>query len=212
MPEGSEQLVLDGLRHVGVVPVVTVTDAATAPELVGALAAAGLRYVEITLRTPAALDALAAARSAGVLGAGTVTTVRDAESVLEAGVRFVVSPGLDEGVVRICQEAGVPVLPGVATPTEVMAARALGLRWVKVFPVAHLGGAGFVRALSSVWPDMTFLPTGGVSRDNAREYLDIPAVAAIGGSWMVPAGLVAAHDWPRIGQLARDAAELRSFS
>jgi 2-dehydro-3-deoxyphosphogluconate aldolase/(4S)-4-hydroxy-2-oxoglutarate aldolase len=208
--EGSEQALLDGLRHVGVVPVVTINDAADAPALVAALAAAGLRYVEITLRTPAALAALEAVRhSDAVIGAGTVTTAEDARRALEAGVRFVVSPGLDEGVVRTCQEAGVPVLPGVATPTEVMRARALGLRWVKVFPVSHLGGAGFVRGLSSVWPDMTFVPTGGVTRENAAEYLAVPAIAAVGGSWMVPGALVAARDWAQIGQLARAAAELR---
>lgn len=210
MPHGSEDPLLDGLREVGVVPVVTVTDAAMAPGLVRALATAGLRYVEITLRTPAALAALEAVRDANaVIGAGTVTTEGDTRRALDAGAQFVVSPGLDEAVVRTCQEAGVPVLPGVATPTEVMRARALDLRWVKVFPVAHLGGPGFVRGLSSVWPDMTFVPTGGISLEDAADYLGVPAVAAVGGSWMVPGALIAAGDWSRIGQLARAAADLR---
>jgi 2-dehydro-3-deoxyphosphogluconate aldolase/(4S)-4-hydroxy-2-oxoglutarate aldolase len=210
VPDGSAPVTLDGLRETGVVPVVTVPDAAAAPALAEALVAGGLRYVEITLRTPAALDALEAATSTtAVVGAGTVTTAQDAERALTAGARFVVSPGLDEGVVRTCQDAGVPVLPGVATPTEVMAARALGLRWVKVFPAGHLGGPGFVRALASVWPDMTFVPTGGVSLETAPTYLEIPAVAAVGGSWMVPPDLVQSHGWAQIEQLAREAAELR---
>jgi 2-dehydro-3-deoxyphosphogluconate aldolase/(4S)-4-hydroxy-2-oxoglutarate aldolase len=213
MAVSSESLFLAGLRQVGVVPVVTISKADDAPYLVDALVNAGLPYIEITLRTPAALDALMAAREAGgVLGAGTVTTAIDAQRAIEAGVKFVVSPGLDDGVVRICQEAGVPALPGVATPTEVMRARALGLRSVKVFPASHLGGAGFVRALSSVWPDMNFVPTGGVSLENAADYLNIPAVAAVGGSWMVPSALIDAHDWTQIGQLARSAADLRNLA
>lgn len=200
---------VEALRGAGVVPVVTVHDLATSRDLVGALVQGGLPLVEITLRTAAGVAALRACEDLGAtLGAGTVTTAAEADQVITAGARFVVSPGLDVGVVRTCQDAGVPVVPGIATPGEVMAARALGLRAVKVFPAGQLGGPAFVRALASVWPDMDFMPTGGVSADTAPDYLAIASVAAVGGSWMVPADVVRAEDWSAVEGLARAASEL----
>jgi 2-dehydro-3-deoxyphosphogluconate aldolase/(4S)-4-hydroxy-2-oxoglutarate aldolase len=209
LPNDATAALIDRLRRSGVVPVVTVQDIAVAPSLVTALVGGGLAVVEITLRTAAGIEALRTAHGLGaVLGAGTVTTAAEATMVIEAGAQFVVSPGLDEGAVRTCQEAGVPIVPGVATPSEIMAARALGLRAVKVFPASSLGGPAFVSALSSVWPDMTFMPTGGISVQNAGDYLAIPSVAAVGGSWMVPSGLIGAYDWDAVTDLARGAAAL----
>ena len=209
----DESALLDGLREVGVVPVVTIDDPGKSFALASALASGGLRYVEITLRTSAALESLSAARGAGaVLGAGTVTTAQEAAQAIEAGAQFVVSPGLDEGVVRYCRDQGVPVIPGVATPTEVMAARALGLRALKVFPVGSLGGPGFVRSLAAVWPDMVFMPTGGVTQEVAPQYLSLASVLAVGGSWMVPPALLSVHAWDDVETAARTAARLRGTS
>ena len=208
--EDATSIFLEGVRQIGVIPVVTIEDAASAPALVLTLLASGLTHIEITLRTPAALDALTAASGSGaVLGAGTVTTAAEATRAISAGAQFVVSPGLDEGVVRRCQGAGVPVLPGVATPTEVMTARSWGLRAVKVFPVASMGGVGFVRSLSAVWPDLDLVPTGGVTLADASDYLAVPAVAAVAGSWMVPTELVRGADWEQLGARARAASTLR---
>lgn len=198
------------LREAAVVPVVTVTDPAVACDLVGALVQGGLPFVEITLRSAAGLDAIRAAQGRGAeIGAGTVTSAASAAAAIEAGASFVVSPGLDEGAVRYCQEAGIPVIPGVATPTEVMAARALGVMAVKVFPVAQLGGPSYLKVLSAVWPDQLFMPTGGVSVVDAADYLALPAVVAVGGSWITPAALLSSHDWDAIADLARAAAALR---
>lgn len=198
------------LRAAAVVPVVTVTDPAVAPDLVGALVEGGLPFVEITLRSAAGLDAIRAAHGCGAeIGAGTVTSAASAAAAIEAGASFVVSPGLDAGAVRYCQEAGIPVIPGVATPTEVMAARALGVGAVKVFPVAQLGGPSYLKVLAAVWPDQIFMPTGGVSVANAAEYLALPSVVAVGGSWIAPASLQSSHDWDAIADLARAAAALR---
>ena len=201
---------LTRLRAAAVVPVVTLTDPALAPDLVGALLEGGLPFIEITLRSAAGLDAIRAARGLGAeIGAGTVTSVANATAAIDAGATFVVSPGLDEGTVRYCQHAGIPVIPGVATPSEVMAARALGVGAVKFFPAADLGGPSYLKALSAVWPDQLFMPTGGVSAANALDYLNLPSVVAVGGSWIAQASLLSARDWDSITGLARIAAALR---
>lgn len=204
----NSQGLLDRLTLARFVAVVTVPEVQAAEDLVRALVAGGVGFVEITLRTAAGIEALRSTRVAGaVLGAGTVTNEAEAMAVIEAGAEFVVSPGLDAGTVRTCQEAGIPVFPGVATPSEVMAARALGLRAVKVFPASCLGGPAFIRSLASVWPDMQFMPTGGVSQANLGEYLHLPSVIAVGGSWIAAPDLMAAGDWSGITDLARAATD-----
>jgi 2-dehydro-3-deoxyphosphogluconate aldolase/(4S)-4-hydroxy-2-oxoglutarate aldolase len=200
----------DAIARAGVVPVVTLDDARHADPLVDALAGGGLPVVEITLRTAAGLAALrrVAHRGDVTVGAGTVTTGEQAERAVDAGARFVVSPGLDEDVVRVCLRRGVPVVPGVATPTELMRARRLGLTVVKLFPAGPLGGPAMVRALAALDPDVRFLPTGGVTRDSAPDYLALPCVLAVGGTWMAPAAAVSAGDWARVGALAARCREL----
>ena len=199
------------VRRVGVIPVVTVNDPAFAVDLVGAIAEGGLSVVEITLRSSAGLAAIAACRHLNVeVGAGTVTSAETAAAAVEAGATFVVSPGLDPDTVKFCREAGVPIIPGVATPSEVMAARALGVNTVKLFPVAHLGGPSYVQALSAVWPDLAFVPTGGVRQSDAADYLALPSVVAVGGSWIAPSALQASQDWGAVCELSRAAAALCS--
>jgi 2-dehydro-3-deoxyphosphogluconate aldolase/(4S)-4-hydroxy-2-oxoglutarate aldolase len=196
----AEAEVLARIAAVRVVPVVTVAEPASARPLVTALAAGGLDVVELTLRTPDALDALRlAAQVNGVLvGAGTVMTAGQAVAAVEAGARFVVSPGLHLEVVHACRDLGVLAVPGVGTATEYMAAGRLGLDVLKVFPAEPLGGPAFVSALASLDPAVRFLPTGGISRDRAAAYLALPQVVAVGGSWMAAAQDVAAEDWAAV--------------
>lgn len=201
------------LRAAGVLPVVTVQNAAVAPDLVRTLAGAGLPLVEITLRTPVALRALEAAIAAevagAVLGVGTVITAAQARDAVAAGARFVVSPGLDEGVVAVAAAAGVLVLPGVATPTEAMRAAALGLPAVKLFPAEPCGGVALVDALASVLPELALVPTGGITAASAPGYLRRPTVLAVGGSWVTPTPLLDRRDWDGVAALARAAVALR---
>jgi len=204
---------LQALARARVIPVLAIERAEDAPDVVQALVAGGLPMVEITLRTAAGLAAMQAVSGGdAICGAGTVTTADEARAVIEAGATFVVSPGLDVPMVRTCLEAGVAVFPGVATPSEVMAARALGLRAVKVFPAGALGGPGFIRTLASVWPDMSFMPTGGVSTANAPEYLALPCVAAVGGTWIATREMIRERDWAGITRLAAEAAGLGSVT
>lgn len=194
---------LERLGRVGVVPVVTITEAGTAADLTTALVDGGLDVVEITLRTPDAFDALAAAATtSATVGAGTVLSEQQATAAIEAGARFLVSPGLDPRVVATGHDRNVPVIPGVATPTELMQARSLGVDTVKLFPAAALGGPAFVRALAAVWPSVRFVPTGGISAVDAPAYLATPGVAAVGGSWMIDPDAVADRRWSDV----RDAA------
>ena len=192
-----------------ILPVIVIDRAEDAEPLGRALLAGGIRQAEITLRTPAALDALRL--MAGIpgmrAGAGTVLDARQAEAVLDAGASFVVSPGLAEDVVAVCAERGVAVVPGVATATEVMRARRLGLRTVKFFPAESSGGTAALSALASVFPDMRFVPTGGIDGTRARDYAALPSVVAVGGSWMVPRAAIAAGDFALVEELCRGAME-----
>ena len=194
-----------------VLPVVTIDAAADAPALVEALTGAGLAAVEITLRTDAALDAIRRAVAAvptAIVGAGSVTSAALATAAIEAGVRFVVSPGLDADVVRIAADRGVPAIPGVATATELQRAVQLGCAVVKLFPAEVIGGPRLIEALSAVWSDVRFVPTGGVTGSNADRYLALPQVLAVGGSWMAPREAIAARDWSAIASAASTAAGL----
>lgn len=198
--------VLDGHR---VIPVVVIDDPADANPLADALIAAGLPVAEVTFRTDAAEAAMRAlsTRADIVVGAGSIRTAEQVDRACDAGARFVVSPGLSEHVVRRCRELDVAQLPGVATASEVMRALDLGLDVLKLFPAGTIGGPSAVRDLSGPFPSVRFVPTGGVSVDNLTEYLSVPAVAAVGGSWMVARELVRAGRFDEIRRLAAGAVQ-----
>lgn len=193
-----------------VIPVVVVEDAATAAPMAAALVAGGLPMIEITLRTEAALDAIRAAAEVegAVVGAGTVLTARQFGEAVDAGARFVVSPGTTKELVAVASDSGAPLLPGATTPSEVMGAMEEGYRFLKFFPAEASGGAGFLKALSSPLADVRFCPTGGIGAGNAADYLALPNVACVGGSWVVPGDMVAAGDWDGVTRLAREAAAM----
>ncbi|MGE5268092.1 MAG: bifunctional 4-hydroxy-2-oxoglutarate aldolase/2-dehydro-3-deoxy-phosphogluconate aldolase [Thiohalocapsa sp.] len=196
-------------RGVTVIPVVTIERERDAVPLARALAEGGLRVIEVALRTPAALDAIALlARElpAVAVGAGTVTRAADVAAAVQAGARFLVSPGTTPELAAAALAAELPYLPGVMTPSEVMGARALGLCVMKLFPAAALGGPGFLQALAPVFPGVAFCPTGGIDEHNAADYLALPNVPMVGGSWMAPREAILAGDWPRIRRLAERAA------
>ena len=192
------------------VPVVVIDDAARAVGLGRALVAGGLPVAEVTFRTAAArasIEAMAAVPDL-VVGAGTVRTPEQVTQAVEAGARYIVSPGLSEAVVRRCQELGVPVLPGAVTATEVQAAAELGLGTVKFFPAETSGGAAAIKALAAPFGDITFVPTGGIGPKNLADYLAVKAVVGVGGSWMCPRDAVAGGDFATIERLCREAVEL----
>ena len=210
-PGNTGRHVIDEIGRVRVVPVLTVHDPGDAVELVRALVAGGLPVVEITLRTPSGLEAIRRTSvevPSAVVGAGSVTTAAQATASIEAGARFVVSPGLDDGVIGIATGASVPVLPGIATATELLRAVNAGLSAVKLFPAGLLGGPALVGAYSAVWPEIRFMPTGGITAATAPDYLALPQVLAVGGSWMVNAATVGAQDWTTVAADAAAAAEL----
>ena len=189
-----------------VLPVATISDTALAAPLAEALAAGGATAIEVTFRTEAAPRVVAAlADSALVVGAGTIRTVAQVDEALAAGAQFIVSPALDEAVVAHCLDAGVPVLPGIATATELSRALALGVHTVKLFPAEPLGGAALIAALAAPFPDAHFVPTGGLGTHNAADYLRLPPVLAIGGSWMVASKLLAERNWNAVTRLTADA-------
>jgi len=187
-----------------IVPVVVIDDPARAVDLAEALSAGGIRCAEITLRTPRALAAIEAMSSVPdfTVGVGTVLTETQLADSLAAGARFIVSPGFDEHLVRVCLQRGVGVLPGVATPSEAMAALRLGLEAVKFFPADRLGGLPTIRAMAVALPGLGFVPSGGVGEATVAEYLADPAVAAVSGAWMAPAALIAAGDFDEITRRA----------
>ncbi len=193
-----------------VIAVVTLDDAGHAADVAGALANGGLPMVEITLRTAAGLSAIAAAATVegAIVGAGSVLTGDDARAALDAGAAFLVSPGLSPEVLDVAAAAGVPAVPGVATATELMRAAEAGVGTVKLFPAVVSGGTGLVDALSAVFPDVGFIPTGGVTAERVTDYLARPQVRAVGGSWMVPASAVAAGEWISIERAAARAVAL----
>ncbi|MEV5958573.1 bifunctional 4-hydroxy-2-oxoglutarate aldolase/2-dehydro-3-deoxy-phosphogluconate aldolase [Streptomyces sp. NPDC051987] len=195
-----------------VVPVLVVDDAAVAVPLARALVAGGLPVIEVTLRTPAALDAVRAVAEAvpeAVVGAGTVLTPEQVTRCVAAGARFLVSPGWTDGLLTAMTASGLPFLPGVSTASEVVALLERGVREMKFFPAQAAGGTPYLKSLAGPLPQARFCPTGGIGPDNAREYLALPNVGCVGGTWMVPADAVAARDWARVESLARAAAGLR---
>jgi len=195
-----------------VIPVLTVNDLAHAVPLARALVAGGLRTLEITLRTPAAIGCVEAIRKAvpeALIGVGTLTKPVDFAAAERAGAQFGVTPGLTPELAAAARGARFPLLPGVMTPTEVITARHLGFNVLKLFPAHPPGGLEMLRALSAPFPDILFCPTGGISRASAPQYLALPNVVSVGGSWIAPPELLEACDWPGIEALARDAATLR---
>ena len=206
--------VLQALKAARLVPVVVLDDAADADALAGALVAGGLPLAEVTFRTAAAADSIRAMSARGdiLVGAGTVLTVAQVDQAVAAGARFVVSPGLSRAVVERCQEKGVLALPGAVTATEVQAALELGINTVKFFPAGTSGGAAAIKALAAPFGDVRFVLTGGVGPKNLAEYLAIPVVAAVGGSWMVPRDRVKAGDFTGIQALTADAVALARAS
>ncbi|MET0784312.1 MAG: bifunctional 4-hydroxy-2-oxoglutarate aldolase/2-dehydro-3-deoxy-phosphogluconate aldolase [Leifsonia flava] len=192
------------------VPVIVIDDPGLAPDLASALLRGGIGCAEITLRTEAGLRAIEAASDVHdfTVGAGTVLTAADVDRVVDAGARFVVSPGLADDVVERAIELGVDVLPGVATATEVQRALRFGLDRLKLFPAGPLGGLDLIRALSGPFPGVRFLPSGGVTPENAPDYLASPTVFAVSGSWMATRELIAARDFDEIARLSRAATEL----
>ena len=203
--------ILRKIGALGVVPVVAIQDAKDAKPLANALVEGGLPCAEITFRTAAAADAIKAMADAYpemLVGAGTVITVEQAQQAIDNGAKFIVSPGLDEEVVQYCQEAGVPVTPGIITPTELQKALKLGLEVVKFFPAEASGGVKYLKALGGPFPQVKFIPTGGVSTSNLTDYLALPQVVACGGSWLVKKTMIAAGEFDTIEQLAREAIAL----
>ena len=198
---------LDEVLARRIVPVVVVRDAARAAGLADALVAGDLPVAEVTLRTAAAPEAIAtmAANPGLIVGAGTVLTPEQVDLAVDAGARFLVSPGYSAATVARAAERGVPIVPGTVTPSEVIAALAAGLTTLKFFPASNYGGAGTLKAFSSVFAGVRFVPTGGVSAGNLGDYLSLPTVAAVGGSWMVPADAIDAGDFTTVERLSAEA-------
>ncbi len=202
---------LDLVAHGPVIPVIVIDRLQDAVPLAEALVAGGVRVLEVTLRTPVALDAIRAmsAVPGAIVGAGTLRSAADARAAKAAGAVFGVSPGYTAEVGAACREVELPLLPGVATASEVMAAQADGLGFLKFFPATAAGGIPMLKALAGPFPDVVFCPTGGISLATAPDFLALPNVKVCGGSWLTPADAVRAGDWGRITTLAREASALR---
>ena len=200
------------LANVTVVPVLTIEDAASAVALGRALVAGGLHILEVTLRTPAAMQALAQmARELpdAIIGAGTVLTPAQGQAAIKSGAKFLVSPGITPTLIQAAQAFEQPLLPGAATASEAMALADLGYTMLKFFPAEQAGGVAYLKALSQPLSQIKFCPTGGVNASNAKTYLGCPNVVCVGGSWVAPADLVAAGDWAGITALANAASGMR---
>ncbi|HEY6452802.1 MAG TPA: bifunctional 4-hydroxy-2-oxoglutarate aldolase/2-dehydro-3-deoxy-phosphogluconate aldolase [Steroidobacteraceae bacterium] len=212
-PEVREVRAVRALMSISpVIPVLTVRRLEHAVPLALALCRGGLRVLEVTLRTPCALAALAAMRAAAadaIIGAGTLTRARDFEDCAAVGAQFAVTPGLTTELIAAAARSGIPLLPGIMTPTELIAARAAGFKACKLFPAQQAGGIDMLKALGGPFPDQVFCPTGGITRANAAQFLALPNVLCVGGSWVAPPAALEAQDWDRIEALARDAATLR---
>jgi 2-dehydro-3-deoxyphosphogluconate aldolase/(4S)-4-hydroxy-2-oxoglutarate aldolase len=203
---------LQVMQDAPVIPVIVLNDVAHAVPMARALVAGGIRMLEVTLRTPQALaciEAIAKEVPEALVGAGTVRTNADAQAAAMAGARFAVSPGYTSVVGQACRDAGLALLPGVATGSEIMLALEDGFCELKFFPALQAGGPAMLKAWSGPFFDVKFCPTGGVTLHNASDFLALPNVVCVGGSWLVPADALAQGDWARITQLARDTQSLR---
>ena len=197
-------------RLAPVIPVLVVDDIATARPLAEALVAGGLPVLEVTLRTPVALDAIRemAQVAGGIVGAGTLLTPQDVTAAKEAGAKFGVSPGATDRLLQACEDADLPLLPGAATSSEAMRLLERGYTVQKFFPAEANGGVPALKSIGAPIPQVRFCPTGGVSPGNAPDYLALSNTLCVGGSWVAPKDAVTNGDWARIGQLAREAAAL----
>jgi len=198
-------------RGTSVIPVLSIARERDAVPLARALYEGGLSVIEVTFRTQAAaasIAAIAAALPQVIVGAGTLLRAADVAAAVAAGAKFLVSPGTTPELAGVALATELPYLPGVATPSEIMAARALGVCVMKLFPAEALGGVALLRALAPVFPGIAFCPTGGIDEASAAEYLTLPNVPLVGGSWMAPRDAIAARDWPRIRRLAERAAAI----
>ena len=203
--------VLEVLRIGPVIPVIVIEDLAQAVPLAKALVAGGVRVLEVTLRTPAALAAIRAiVREVpeAIVGVGTLTRPEDFTEARDAGACFGVSPGLTPTLIEAAWKSGLPLLPGVMTPSDVIAARLAGFHELKLFPAQQAGGIGMLKALAGPFPEVTFCPTGGITAETAPEFLALPSVACVGGSWLTPKTALAAGDWETITALAKQASVL----
>ncbi len=204
--------ILSIMRSGPVIPVIVIDRLEDALPLARALVAGGIRVLELTLRTPVALKAIEAIANeveGAITGVGTITRAEDFDAALKAGALFGVSPGLTPELIAAARDSALPLLPGVMTPSDVIAARAAGFTALKLFPAQQAGGVGMLKALAGPFPDLNFCPTGGISAATAPDFLALPNVACVGGSWLTPASAVAARDWGRITTLARETADLR---
>jgi len=204
---------LELMRIGPVIPVIVIDDIEQAVPLARALVDGGVRVLEVTLRTPVALDAIRAiAREVpdAIVGVGTISRVEHFEQAIQAGARFGVSPGLTRELVDAAHASRLPLLPGVMTPSDVIRARNAGFFALKLFPAQQAGGIGMLKALSGPFPDVTFCPTGGVTPTSAPDFLALPNVGCVGGSWLTPPAMVKAGDWQEITALSLDASKLRA--
>ena len=204
---------LQVMQDAPVIPVIVLHDVAHAVPMARALLAGGIRMLEVTLRTPQALDCIAAiARDVpqAVVGAGTVRSRADAQAAAHAGARFAVSPGYTSAVGQACRDVGLALLPGVATGSEIMMAQEDGFTELKFFPAMQAGGPAMLKAWSGPFFDVRFCPTGGVTVQNAPEFLALPNVVCVGGSWLVPADAMAQGNWARITELAQATRALKA--
>jgi 2-dehydro-3-deoxyphosphogluconate aldolase/(4S)-4-hydroxy-2-oxoglutarate aldolase len=210
MPEPMNTLEL--ATHGPVIPVIVLQHVEDAVPLAQALVEGGVRVLEVTMRTPVALrciEEIARAVPQAIVGAGTVRSAADARAAQAAGARFAVSPGYTEAVGSACRDIALPLLPGVATASELMAAQDGGHHFVKFFPATAAGGLQMLKALSGPFPEVSFCPTGGITAQNAREFLALPQVKVCGGTWLTPQDAIQARDWARITRLAQETAALR---
>lgn len=203
---------LELAAHGPVIPVIVIQRLEDAVPLAHALVEGGVKVLEVTLRTPVALRAMAAIARAvpeAIVGAGTIRSVADAQAARDAGCRFGVSPGYTSEIGHYCRNVSLPLLPGVATASEVMQAQADGLNFLKFFPATAAGGIPLLKALHGPFPDVVFCPTGGITPETAPQFLALPNVKVCGGSWLTPADAMEAKDWGRITALARQTHALR---
>jgi 2-dehydro-3-deoxyphosphogluconate aldolase/(4S)-4-hydroxy-2-oxoglutarate aldolase len=203
---------LQVMQDAPVIPVIVLNDVAHAVPMARALVAGGIRMLEVTLRTSQALaciEAIAKEVPEAIVGAGTVRNASDAKAAANAGAKFAVSPGYTPSVGQACRDVGLSLLPGVATGSEIMMAQEDGYTELKFFPAMQAGGSAMLKAWGGPFFDVRFCPTGGVTAQNASEFLSLPNVACVGGSWLVPAEALANGDWARIEKLAREACQLK---
>lgn len=210
-PKDHHFTALEVMQDAPVIPVIVVDSVADAVPMASALLKGGIRMLEVTLRTPKALEVIKAISDevpGAIVGAGTIRSAEQARAAKDAGARFLVSPGLTHDIARACKALAIPLLPGVATPSEVMLAQEEGFNELKFFPAVQAGGVKMLQAFAGPFIDVKFCPTGGVSLENAKEFLALKNVVCVGGSWLVPAKAVQEKNWDLITSLALEAKNL----